>query len=128
MSVILLLNNPQPAAKTIVLALDGVTTTPATLSWTNDFVDATGWDVKRSLSPSGPFTTVASLGVSEASYTDTGLSPETTYHYQVHATGSSQANVNSNTVEATTPAVSTVRHLCAVEVNSSQFGCAKEIY
>lgn len=86
------------------------TSTPAAPAGLNavavahDQIDLT-WDaspgadsyiVKRSISPGGPYTTIA-LGVTGASFTDGGLFPDTTYYYVV-----SGVNVNgegSNSVE-----------------------------
>lgn len=71
----------------------------ATLTW-NLTNSNTGYRVKRSQQPGGPYNTIATLGATESSYTDTGLQIGQTYYYIVTAfnnTGESQA---SNQVSA----------------------------
>lgn len=54
------------------------------LSWGPGAADVFAWDVKRSLTPGGPYTTIASE-IGEPAYIDTGLTPETTYYYVIVA-------------------------------------------
>ncbi|MFG1945665.1 cellulose binding domain-containing protein [Nonomuraea sp. NPDC048826] len=68
------------------LAASGTTATGTTLSWTasTDDTGVTGYDILRATGPSGgTFTQVGTSGTT--SYADTGLTPETTYRYQVRA-------------------------------------------
>lgn len=65
-------------------AASGVTSTGLTLTWTAsaDNVGVTGYDVYRALG-SGSFALAGSAAA--ATYTDSGLTPSTTYRYQVRA-------------------------------------------
>lgn len=58
--------------------------TTNTLTWTA-LSGTDGYTVRRALSPTGPFTVVAS-GLQTGTFTDTGLVTGTTYYYQVVAT------------------------------------------
>lgn len=68
------------------------------LSWTASS-QASSYDVLRSTSEDGPFTTVKS-GVASTSYADTGLANGTTYYYQVIAKNTAGSKA-SNVVSAT---------------------------
>ncbi|MFD9700348.1 cellulase family glycosylhydrolase [Lentzea sp. NPDC059081] len=82
----------------------GITSTGLTLSWSasTDDVGVTGYDVFRAAG-SGSFVVIGST--TSATYTDSGLTPSTTYRYQVRAKDAA-GNVSSasGTVSATTSA------------------------
>ena len=69
------------------------------LSWTASS-GATSYNVKRSTSSTGPFTTVGSPTAN--SFTNTGLADTTTYFYVVSAVNASGESANSTAVSATT--------------------------
>jgi len=93
-------NSPEasatPVALTPAVAPTGLVALPddgqISLSW-NAYSEAAGYNVKRSLADSGPFTTVAS--VTQNSFTDTGLTNGAAYYYVVSALVSSQESSNS---------------------------------
>ena len=68
------------------------------LSWTAS-AGATSYNVKRSATSGGPYTTVASP--TTTSYTDTGLTNGTAYYYVVSAVNSAGESANSTQVNAT---------------------------
>src|SRR5207245_1754329 len=70
-----------------------------TLSWTA-VSGATGYNVKRSTSSGGPYTTVGP-NVTPASFTDSGLTNSTTYYYVVTALNAGGESANSAQVSAT---------------------------
>ncbi len=68
------------------------------LAW-NTASNATGYNLKRSTSSGGPYTTVAS--VTSTSITDSSLANGTTYYYVVSATNGSGESANSAQASAT---------------------------
>ncbi len=68
------------------------------LSW-NASTGATGYNVKRSTTSGGPYTTVATIATT--SFTNTGLTNGTTYFYVVSATNANGESANSSQVSAT---------------------------
>jgi hypothetical protein len=71
------------------------------LSWTDASSDETGFEVQRSMDGTS-WMSVAALGAGATAYNDTGLQPDTTYHYQVLAFNASGYSSPSNQVSATT--------------------------
>ncbi|WP_312421848.1 fibronectin type III domain-containing protein [Anaerospora hongkongensis] len=76
-----------------------------TLSW-DAVTGATGYNVKRSTTAGGPYTTIAS-NVSGTSYVDTGVVNGTTYYYVVTAITADGESANSNEASATPTATET---------------------
>ncbi|NOU75468.1 hypothetical protein GC098_29485 [Paenibacillus sp. LMG 31458] len=69
------------------------------LMWST-VTDATYYNVKRSSTSGGPYTTIAA-NVTGATYSDTGLANGTTYYYVVTAANSGGESSNSNAASAT---------------------------
>ena len=69
------------------------------LSWTASS-NATSYNVKRSTTPGGTYTTIAT-GVTATSYSNTGLTNGTAYYYVVSGVNSGGESANSNEVSAT---------------------------
>ena len=89
---------PPPGAPTIL----SVTTNygQVTLTWTA-VTGATSYNVKRSPSSGGPYTTAANVATN--TYTDTGLSDGTTYYYVISALNGNTESQNSAEFAATVP-------------------------
>jgi len=87
--------NP-PAAPTGLSAAPG--NAQVSLSW-NASAGATSYNVKRSTSNGGPYSTIAP-GIATTSYTDMGLANGTTYYYVVSASNGAEGP-NSSQVSAT---------------------------
>ncbi|MEK3913488.1 fibronectin type III domain-containing protein [Paenibacillus sp. FSL H7-0331] len=68
------------------------------LSWTN-VTGATGYNVKRSTTAGGPYTTVAS-NVAGSPYTDTTVTNGTTYYYVISAVNNAGEGASSNEASA----------------------------
>ena len=68
------------------------------LNWSTA-AGAASYNVKRSLTTGGPYTTAAS-GVTGTTYTDTGLTNGTTYYYVVSGSSSAGEGANSNQASA----------------------------
>jgi hypothetical protein len=86
-----------PSAPTGLTATAG--DSQVALSW-NTVADAATYNVKRSTTSGGPYTTVQA-GVGGTSYTNTGLTNGTTYYYVVSAVNASGESANSSQVGAT---------------------------
>jgi hypothetical protein len=69
------------------------------LSW-NAVLDATGYNVKRSLISGGPYTNVA-IGLTGTNYTDRSLSNNISYYYVVSAVTADTESANSSEISAT---------------------------
>ena len=77
--------------------------TQINLSWIDTANNESGYVVQRSSNPAGPFATIGDVGPGQTTYMDTGLTPNTTYYYQVFATNSAGNSAPTNTANATTP-------------------------
>ncbi len=88
--------NPPTAPSALGATVDG--SAQITLNWTDNANDESGFHVFRDGSQ------IASLGADVTTYVDTGLTPETSYSYQVRAFNASGNSTFSNTVNATTDA------------------------
>jgi hypothetical protein len=88
--------NP-PAAPTGLAATAG--NAQVTLNW-NASSGASSYNVKRSTTSGGPYTTIAT-GVTSTSFTNTGLTNGTTYFYVVSAVNSFGESGNSSQASAT---------------------------
>jgi subtilisin family serine protease len=71
------------------------------LTW-NGSTNATGYNVKRSTTASGPYVTVAS-GVTSTTYTNAGLRNRTTYYFVVSAVNGAGESANSSSVSIFIP-------------------------
>jgi hypothetical protein len=87
---------PPPAPTGLIAAAGNA---QATLNW-NASSGATSYNVKRSTTNGGPYTTIAS-GVTATTFTNTGLTNGTTYFFVVSAVNSFGESGNSNQASAT---------------------------
>jgi len=102
---ILLDSDTVPPAAPANLTATAVSSNRIDLDWDdNTESDLAGYTVKRATTSGGPYTSIAT-GVTSSNYSDTGLSPETTYYYVVSAKdNSNNSSENSAEASATTPA------------------------
>ena len=55
------------------------------LSWTDNSDNETGFKIERKIGAGSSYSQIAVVGADITSYSDTGLTPETTYYYKVRA-------------------------------------------
>lgn len=72
------------------------------LSWTDNSANEANFIIARSTTSGGPYSDIASLGANSTTYSNTGLSANTTYYYVVRATNTSGSSANSNEANALT--------------------------
>lgn len=84
------------------LAATAVSASQINLTWTDNSGIETNNVVMRSTTSGGPYTTIATLGANVTSYSNTGLSANTTYYYVVKATNANGSSPNSNQASALT--------------------------
>jgi hypothetical protein len=74
-----------------------------TLNWTDTAANEMGTYIERALAAAGPWSSNAFVRAGITSFTDTNLSPNTTYHYRVRAFNQTANSAYSNVTNATTP-------------------------
>ncbi|MFN7141186.1 MAG: fibronectin type III domain-containing protein, partial [Limisphaerales bacterium] len=72
------------------------------LTWTDNSTNEENFVVARSTTAGGPYTDIAILSANSTSYSDTGLSQNTTYYYVVRSRNASGSSANTAEVNATT--------------------------
>lgn len=111
------------AAPTNLVAI-GVDIDEIDLTWDDNSVNETGYEIQRSPNGTSSWTTVTTTAANAESYSNTGLSSDTTYYYRVRAVGISGAgNSAFSNVDhdATFPAVPTTpSSLAAAAISDSQ--------
>jgi titin len=108
-----------------------VSTTQVDLTWQDNSNDEISMRVDRCQGTAafcdanpGNFAEVTALGANNTSWSNTGLSPDTTYSYRVRATNTNGSSAPSNTAEATTNPLAAMPNppssLLAVAASTSQ--------
>ena len=90
-----------PAAPT-GLTVSTPSTTQINLLWTDNSSNETGFKIERKTGAGGTYAQIATVGASVTSYSNTGLTPGTTYFYRVRATNASGDSAYSNEASTTT--------------------------
>lgn len=92
-----------PPADPSGLGANAVAHNQVDLSWTDNANDETGYEVQRAPGGSGSYSTVVTLSAGVSSYSDTSVSPLTSYDYRVSALKGATRSGFSNVASATTP-------------------------
>jgi hypothetical protein len=95
-------DGPQIPAAPTELLVNTTTLDSVTISWTDNATDETGFYVERGTAAVGPFTTVATLGQDEETYTQSTLISGRYYFYRVCAYNTDGDSPFSDVVLATT--------------------------
>lgn len=95
-----------PPAAPSGLTAKAVSSSSINLTWTDTPDNEAGFKIERSTSAASGFDTIGTVGADVKGYPDTGLNASTTYYYRVLAHNSAGNSGYSNTVGASTPAVS----------------------
>jgi chitodextrinase len=72
------------------------------ISWTDNSVNELGFKIERSVSPNINFVNIVSVNYNIRNYSDTNLTPNTTYYYRVYAHNEDGISGYSNVLEAKT--------------------------
>ena len=91
---------PPPPTPTLLTAA-GMSTNQIDLTWSHDSGTEYGYEIERSLDGSN-WAPAGTVGAGVLSYSDTGLSPNTTYWHRLRAFNGSGASGDSNKLSATT--------------------------
>ena len=119
----------QPPAAPTLLSATAVSSSQINLTWTDNATTETGFAIDRATDVNFTQNLITTtVGTNITSTSITGLSPSTTYYFQVRATNAIGPSANSNTASATTlvapqpPAAPTL--LSATAVSSGQINLA----
>ncbi|MFN7826569.1 MAG: fibronectin type III domain-containing protein, partial [Acidobacteriota bacterium] len=93
---------PVPGAPSALVATP-VSSTQVNLTWLDGSTNETGFRIRRRLSSTTQWTLIATVDPNVISYSDTGLTPGSTYSYYVTAINVAGESANSNEAAATTP-------------------------
>jgi uncharacterized lipoprotein YddW (UPF0748 family)/fibronectin type 3 domain-containing protein len=112
---------PAPPAPPAELTATTISSSEISLEWSTSSSEI-NFILGRSETPDGPYTDIATIPANTTTYSDTDLTPNTTYFYAVRAVGVGGPSNNSSEASATTlPLVPpTPRALAATAVSSSQ--------
>ncbi len=85
------------------LSVSAITARELTLTWTDNSVNETGFEIERSLTAQSGFLPVATTAADARSWTDTTLEPGTLYYFRVRATNSAGSSAYDNASVTTLP-------------------------
>lgn len=84
------------------LTATAASTAQINLAWKDNSSDETGFKLERKTGASGTYAQITTTNANITTYSDTGLSPGTTYYYRVRAYNASGDSAYSNETSATT--------------------------
>ena len=95
-------DNPPPVNPPSNLVATATSTSTIDLSWNDNTSGEDFFEIQRSTSPDGGFTTITTLPIGSTTYTDENLNANTTYYYRVRVSLNDVLSDWSNTDNATT--------------------------
>lgn len=84
------------------LIATAITASSIQLTWTDNTTNESGFEIQRSTSAGGPYTLLTTTAADAISFTDTGLTPVTSYYYRVRAIGTTGTSVYTAEISAAT--------------------------
>ncbi|ELR68180.1 Fibronectin, type III domain protein [Fulvivirga imtechensis AK7] len=90
-----------PAAPSDLVA-EGISSSEINLGWADNADNETGYEIERSLTSGSGYSLVHTTTADVTSYTDSGLSPYTTYFYRIRAVSGTTASGYTPDASATT--------------------------
>lgn len=88
------------------LSAGAMSTSSIHLEWVDNAADETGYCIERAAASPGPYSQIATVDTNVESYTNTGLTANTTYYYRVRAVKNTTYSSYSNIANAKTFAAS----------------------
>jgi chitodextrinase len=116
-----------PAAPSNLVAA-AASSSSINLTWTDNSVNETGFEIERSTSPTTGFAWIKTVGANVTSLSDTGLAAATTYYYRVRAYNSGGNSSYSNTATMTTHSSLTTITLPLLASNVVLYGSLNSTY
>ncbi len=101
------------------LTATAISSSQINLLWTDNSNNETGIKIERKTGVDGTYAQIATVGADVTTYSDTGLTPATTYYYRVKAYNSAGDSTYSNEANATTIAFPTATTDSATNITAN---------